>query len=108
MAWEWSHTAEAYSNANNNLYLKDRSWIVECYGEWHALETDDDGELDYNSFDQEAYSAAVEEAADMTIDELIDYIWNRMSEHATCDNGGFNAYCCPSGCHTVPFDPLDG
>jgi len=40
---------------------------------------------------------------------LADFIWEQASEYATCDNGGFNAWMCPSGCgcHCVSFSPPD-
>jgi hypothetical protein len=40
----------------------------------------------------------------MEKDLLVDAIWEDMEEWRTCDNGGFNAWACPSGCHTVSFD----
>lgn len=38
-------------------------------------------------------------------DAIVDDIWERASNLATCDNGGFNAWMCPFGCdcHTVSF-----
>ena len=106
MAWSWSHTAEAYANCYANVQNKPKEWLDVVYAEWHACETDDDGQLDINSFNEEAYNAALAEAKELTDDVLADYIWERMSEAATCDNGGFNAWACPSGCgpHLVPFD----
>ena len=111
MAWSWSHTNEAYSNAYQNVQNKDREWLEVCYAEWHAAEPYDEdsamaGELDPNSFNEEKYNEALEDVHENEIpnDVLADYIWERMSEAATCDNGGFNAWACPSGCHTVSFD----
>lgn len=109
MTWSWSHTNEAYDNAYKNVQNKDREWLEVCYAEWHAAEPYDDdsamaGELDPNSFNEEKYNEALAEAKDMSDDVLADYIWQRMSEVAVCDNGGFNAWACLSGCHTVPFD----
>lgn len=107
MAWEWSHSAEAYDAARNNLDLQDRRWLEEVYAEWHALMPDESGEPDINSFDPDQYAVALIESTDMADDDLADFIWDRMSEAATCDNGGHNAWCCPSGCHTVPFSELE-
>ena len=38
-------------------------------------------------------------------EQMVDHIWEWMSdeEARTCDNGGFNAWACPEGCHTVSF-----
>lgn len=103
MAWSWSHTNEAYAAAEQNVRNQDREWLEIVYGEWHAAELDDDGELDINSFNEEQYNEALAEAKELADDVLADYIWERMSDAATCDNGGFNAWACPSGCHTVSF-----
>ena len=112
MAWEWSHTNEAYSAACENVQNKDREWLEVCYAEWHAVEEYDEdssraGQIDPNSFNEEKYNEALAESKDMSNDVLADYIWERMSDLATCDNGGFNAWACPSGCHTVPFDLVE-
>ena len=103
MAMSWSHTQEAYATVEASLRLKDKEWLDIVYGEWNAAENDDDGNLDINSFNEEKYEAALKEAKELSSDELADYIWTRMSEAATCDNGGYNAWACPSGCHTIPF-----
>lgn len=112
MAWSWSHTDEAYYNANENLRDKNREWLEVVFAEWHATECYDEdhplaGQLDINSFNEEKYNDALKNAKDLPLDVLADYIWERMSEEATCDNGGFNAWACPSGCHTVPFSRTD-
>jgi len=31
-----------------------------------------------------------------------------LADQQHCDNGGWNCWLCPSGCHTVPFDFPDG
>lgn len=103
MAWSWSHTSSAYDAADQNVRSQDREWLEIVYGEWHAAELDDDGELDINSFNEEQYNEALTEAKELSVDDLADYIWQRMSDAATCDNGGHNAWACPSGCHTVSF-----
>ena len=56
MAWSWSHSNEAYSAAEQNVQSQDREWLEIVYGEWHAAELDDDGELDINSFNEEQYN----------------------------------------------------
>ena len=43
----------------------------------------------------------------LSTESLTDLVWERMSNHATCTNGGHAAYCCPDGCHVVPFDRAD-
>jgi hypothetical protein len=102
MAWSWSHTQEAYDNAYNNLHHEGREWLEIVYAEWEASKTDN--EDDFEPFDEELYDKALMKAKDLPDDVLVDYIYDQMSEQATCDNGGFNAWACPYGCHTVSFD----
>jgi len=105
MAWSWSHSQEAYYDARDNVGQKSREWLEVCYAEWFAAGVDDCGCIDGNSFDEEEYSRALENARELPDDVLADHIWDQMQEMATCDNGGWNAWCCPSGCHTVSFSP---
>jgi hypothetical protein len=114
MAWEWSHTQEAYGNARRNLEGKSREWLNEVFGEWRA-ESDRlvfhrrpiADFCDNGGFDGEAYDAALLLAVDLPDEALIEEIWERMSSQRTCDNGGFNAWACPSGCHTISFSPSE-
>lgn len=105
MAWSWSHTNEAYDNAYNNLCRLSVDELRVIYAEWKAYfagkETDPD---DDEPFDNDACNAALEECKDFPDDVLADQIWGWASEGATCDNGGFKAWVCPYGCHTVSFD----
>ena len=36
MAWSWSHSNEAYANAEENVQNKDREWLETVFAEWHA------------------------------------------------------------------------
>ena len=103
MAWSWSHAPEAYDAAYKNVHNQTREWLEVCYAEWHALELDENGDLDTDSFNLDKYTDAIVETRELANDVLADYIWERMSEEAICDNGGFNAWACPSGCHLVSF-----
>jgi len=56
--------------------------------------------------DMLAYDAALERARALSTDAMESDIWDRASGEPygrTCDNGGYNAWLCPSGCHKVPF-----
>lgn len=103
MAWEWSHTAVAYDNARENLSDLDRSDLMIIFAEWRAAQVKG-GIVEHNSFCQKKYDRALAYAATLPNDALIEFIWDKASDLATCDNGGFNAYVCPDGCHTVSFD----
>lgn len=102
MAWSWSHTDEAYENARLELDQKSTKWLMEVYVEWKCHYVDEYGnpEMDITP---EMVAKAEDEAKSLPISAIIDFIWERMSENATCDNGGFNAWACPFGCHTVSF-----
>jgi len=105
MAWEWSHSQEAYDNARENLYNQSLQWLKICLAEIEAEQPINSGE-----FDERVYKIYMDSMKDITKDSresLIESIWDVMStEIRTCDNGGFNAWCCPYGCHTVPFDKV--
>lgn len=106
MVWSWSHSPEAHEAAHNNVHGKDREWLEVCFAEWHAA-TDEDGELDPDIFDERKYNKALSRAKGLSSDVLAEQIWEWMEFEATCDNGGYNAWACPSGCHTVPFVSRD-
>jgi hypothetical protein len=38
-------------------------------------------------------------------DILSELIWELAEGQRTCTNGGWEAWVCPFGCHTVPFGP---
>jgi hypothetical protein len=105
MAWSWSHSQEAYCDARDNVGRKSREWLEVCYAEWWAAGSNDCGYVDGTAFDEGIYNVVLIEAKTLPDDVLADHIWDQMQEQATCDNGGWNAWCCPSGCHTVSFSP---
>src|SRR5262249_48950571 len=99
MAWSWSHTAEAYSNARENLENQDREFLDVCLAEWQ-------GSRDVGYYRRELsprYEKSLQWARRQDAWLLVDIIWEQMEQQATCDNGGWNAWCCPFGCHTVSF-----
>ena len=109
MSWSWSHSVEAYQAAENNMRDLPLEKLVIILAEWKAAEPDEDGDT---GFDQEKYTDAIHsiqselEAGTLYKDMIEDDIWKRMSEQATCTNGGHEAHCCPfgCGCHLVGFD----
>lgn len=92
MAWDWSHTQEAYDFALEQLgnYKKfNRRALLDIAHEW----TD---KLELNT--------VALKFGNCTNAELADWIWAQASsyEHGrTCSNGGHELYMCPAGCHTV-------
>ena len=103
MAWSWSHSQEAYENARENLSTLDRETLEIIFAEWRAAQGKGGIIHNHNHFHQRKYDRALKHAKTLPDDVLADFIWERASEQATCDNGGWNAWMCPSGCHTVPF-----
>ena len=108
MAWEWSHTNEAYEYARRQVSCLTNRVLAEIYAEWkaHIPEKYFGGELH-----QGRYAFALRGAihrvkkAQGGREAMEDYIWERASEQATCTNGGWEAHLCPfgCGCHMVPF-----
>lgn len=96
MAWEWSHTPEAYANVEKNIYKLSLKKLREIYSEWQAHLGDSD-------LDEVEYEAALKFSKSLSKDHLADFIWQKTCSWRTCDNGGYNAHVCPFGCHTVPF-----
>ena len=99
MAWEWSHTAEAYSNAYDQVHALPKRELLTILREWA-----------YDDREKRGVRPSFRLPAGLrrlTQDTLADLVWSRAEEHRTCTNGGHSAYVCPDGCHTVPFDPVD-
>lgn len=103
MAWEWSHSPEAYAAARFNLYQLERDELNTIYAEWKARQSD------LNDSDPEwltVHDHAERYAATLGRDQVAGYIWDAMEDQRTCTNGGFDAWACPygCGCHLVSFD----
>ena len=117
MAWSWSHSAEAYDNARNNLELLPITTLNIIFAEWRAAQAKHGIIEDHNAFDQRKYSRALKHAEELTTqygegfarEQLVEFIWEKAEQAATCDNGGFDAWMCPSGCgcHCVSFSSPD-
>lgn len=103
MAWSWSHTTEAYQNAETNTHGLALKTLQVIWAEWKAHTSREDDEAGFN---EEKYKAALRLAHGKSATALAEDIWQWASELATCTNGGFEAWLCPfgCGCHMVPFD----
>lgn len=107
MAWSWSHTDEAYATAERNLRALSKETLEIIFAEWRAAQ-DRHGVVDEQLLANRKYARALEHAKTLPADVLADFIWEKASAQATCDNGGFAAWMCPYGCgpHCVSFsDP---
>jgi hypothetical protein len=101
MAWQWSHTAEAYADAYANVMALPRADLEVIFAEIKAAKPREYGEPD---FVKARYAKALREARKLPDDILADAVWSFAEEHRTCTNGGHRAHVCPWGCHTVAFD----
>ena len=108
MAWSWSHTTEAYHNAEQNIANLSDEKVAEIWAEWNACEDAEQPELDNDRYER-MHAAAMERIREGRRDELEEEIWGKASELATCTNGGHEAWLCPfgCGCHMVSFDKED-
>jgi len=107
MSWEWSHAPEAYENAKKNLSELSFEDLVIIGAEIAATPLDEYGnyETSVTMMDIEEYERELQFLEAFAVkDTLIEDIWTFMKKFRTCDNGGWNAHCCPFGCHTVSFD----
>jgi hypothetical protein len=104
MAWSWSHSAEAYADAEKNLADESDGWLATALAEFRFH--DDEETVPYLSpISEVLLNGYTRQALEQYgKDELVDLVWEKASEQRICDNGGFNAWMCPYGCHTVPFD----
>ena len=107
MSWEWSHTAEAYGNAYENLHALPRAELNVIYAE--ILATRQKTRYMGNpEFRQNRYPKCLAYAESMLADDTIaDAIWEFAERYRTCTNGGHMAYVCPYGCHRVSFGGND-
>lgn len=104
MAWSWSHTAEAYASLSERIGLQSREWLQIVYAEWEAAEPDDDG--GEAGFNEAKYKEALAHAKTLDGEVLADYIYTKAEEQALCTNGGWEAWCCPWGCHLLSFSEV--
>lgn len=96
MPWEWSHTAEAYWNAYLNVRDMTKAKLLEVLREWAYYNREEAG--------KHAHFRLPYNGRKLSQDALADEVWTRAENQALCDCGGFNAWVCPYGCHTVSFD----
>jgi len=115
MAWEWSHTQEAYLDAESNFRSLPFEKQAVIFAEWEAMAPSPAGasagdpffnpELNLKRYGRELRRAYSLKRRGLFADTL-DATWDRIAEMATCTNGGREAWLCPfgCGCHMVPFN----
>ena len=109
MAWEWSHTPEAYTNAYEQTKRLPRATLLTILREWSYDDRDKANRLPKRAISEKTGRArGFRRPAGLwrlDRDTLADLVWQRAEEQRRCTNGGWEAYLCPEGCHRVPFDP---
>lgn len=118
MAWTWSHTAEAYGHARANLEALPAETLEAIAAEWSETYRcpPGDGSEDPCGFADRSATEADRHARETGHRPLSpshappvsadpETLWDLMAAQATSDNGGWDAWACPTGCHTVPFSP---
>lgn len=103
MAWGWSHNPEAYRAAEFNLRSLPLEDLAVIFAEWRAAQSRGGRIVDTDDFCERKYRRALAWGMRQDPSILADFVWSQSEEMATCDNGGFNCWVCPSGCHTVSF-----
>lgn len=98
MAWEWSHTMEAYHTVEQRLQemadLADAANLLcICWSEWVASDWhqhNESTELELRKYES-ALARAKRQAAEHGYGKLAKNIWNWSEELRTCTNGGWEA-----------------
>jgi len=105
MAWEWSHTEEAYANARANLATLTEEQLIEARVSYQLAQLEKQGasteRLEMASL--ECYEILREYVHDFGREHLEAKVWEHMRVNRTCDNGGHNAWVDTEGYITVPF-----
>lgn len=105
MTWEWSHSPDAIDAAAYNLSKLPMAELKDIAREWAHHDREARGIIRQRAGSvRPAGFRLPSSLARASRDALITWIWERMEAHRTCDTGGFRAYACLYGCHTVPFD----
>jgi hypothetical protein len=100
MAWEISHSQEAFDNARHNLALWDRDKLIDALSD-DAFELAEQGG---HSDPADAAQAVLELLEDTPQDLLVDICMTTIEDHRTCSNGGHDFWIDREGFHTVPVD----
>ena len=108
MAWSWSHTAEGYAHAREQLASQTNGWRATALAEWKVQGiVEEEGSVSWASSEVMLNHWTDHYAKVLTDHELNVRIWDKAELYASCDNGGHLLWMCPSGCHSVAPDPVE-
>ena len=112
MAWQWSHSQEVYDKPNYRIEAMEVDELVEIMLEWLAFHdkriSDEERQIgEPANFRRTAKREAWwrDHCKKFGTEHIAEKIWEYAEQHALCDNGGFDMWVCPYGCHTVPASP---
>lgn len=109
MAWEWSHTDDAYRDAARQVERLPRRELLVILREWAHYDREARGRIRQRSGAKRPAGFRLPNGlARLPRPTLAELVRQRAEEHRTCTNGGWEAYACPYGCHTVPFEAPEG
>ncbi len=108
MAWEISHSPEAWDNAARNLATWDREQLIEALTD-DAFEEQEEAGSDNPQLAADTLRELLENAdgfgnALVAHDTLVDMALRTIERHNTCSNGGHDFWIDRQGFHTVPVD----
>lgn len=117
MAWEWSHTQEAYEKGRKNLAKQSITELLVIKAEWEATTWEEEDTFHgERSLDIDKYNKAMARLqakhrmarrADVDVktlkEQYANEIWEKAEKLRTCTNGGHEAWVCPYGCHRVDW-----
>ena len=108
MVWSWSHSIEAYRDLEQSIAAQPREWLEVVFAEWKAstrgaFHPRPSFSID---FDERRFDRALGAAKHLSSEALAERIYAWAERQGTCDNGGFEAWCCPHGCacHALAWD----
>ena len=109
--WEWSFTQEGMENIRENVHRMDKERLIVAYAEIlhfrHVNKKNDSAKLDVSTWYKTVYAKKLTEArkqAKWSTEAIAEEVYYFAEEQADCTNGGFSAYVCPYGCHTVSLE----
>lgn len=111
MAWEWSHTDDAYADARAQVQQLPRETLLTVLREWTYHDREAAGRLRGPAIGPSGRVRGFRlppGVRRLRRETLADLVWERAEAHRTCSNGGWEAYICPDGCHRVPFEAPEG
>lgn len=107
--WSWSYSNEGIDLIMKGIENEPLHDLEVAYAEFEAYRLKDRPNVKHE-FNSAAYRRALKQArliAETGEDILVSAIQSRAQEFSGSDNGGWNAYYCPYGCHTINLNDAE-